>query len=67
MKQYTDDEINKLVEKYNRLIKFQYRITEGWIHYLLGIAYEYGYLVKPYYIIPENETLSGHIEVFRVA
>ncbi len=67
MKQYTEEAIQKLVEKYNTLIKPQYKITEDWIYYLLTEAYDYEHLVKPFYKIPENETLSGHIEVFRVA
>ncbi len=67
MKQYTEEAIQKLVEKYNTLTKPQYKITEDWIYHLLGNAYEYNHLVKPFYKIPENETLSGHIEVFRVA
>ncbi len=54
MKQYTEEAIQKLVEKYNTLIKPQYKITEDWIYYLLGNAYEYSHLVKPFYKIPEK-------------
>lgn len=67
MKQYTEEAIEKLVEKYNSIIKPQYKITDEWIIYLLGEAYEYNNLVKPFYKIPENETISGNVEVFRVA
>ncbi len=66
MKQYTDEAINNLVEKYNTLTKPQYKITEDWIYHLLGEAYEYSILVKNCFKIPKNETISGKEEVFRI-
>ncbi len=66
MKQYTEEAIQKLVEKYNALIKPQYKITDEWIYHLLGEAYEYSILVKNCFKIPKNETISGNEEVFRI-
>ncbi len=67
MEQYTDKDIDQLVIKYNTLVKPQFHINDDWIYYLLGEAYEYNILVKPFYKINKNETLSGNVEVFRVA
>ncbi len=67
MKQYGEEEIQFLVVAYNRLVTSSYQVDEDWIIYLLGEAYEYSILVKPFYKIPAIETISGNIEVFRIA
>ncbi len=66
MDKYTDKDIDKLVIKYNALVNPQFHINDDWIYHLLGMAYEYNILVKNYFKIPKNETISGNVEVFRI-
>ncbi len=64
--QYTETEIQVMVGNYNALVKPLYRINEDWIKYILTETVLDPVSGFPYYEIQENETLSGHREMFKV-
>ncbi len=55
-----------MVGNYNALVKPLYRINEDWIKYILTETVLDPVSGFPYYEIQENETLSGHREMFKV-